>query len=117
MNIKNLITTKRCHKLKKYSMTMICAIFALLTMTVPAFAAVDASGFVSKATTVLRTVIFLIGGGLSLWGVISLLEGYGNDNPGAKSQGIKQLMGGIGLIAVGMVLVPVLGSMMSGALS
>ena len=30
--------------------------------------------------------------GLAVWGVINLLEGYGNDNPGAKSQGIKQLM-------------------------
>ncbi|MEO3125887.1 Maff2 family mobile element protein, partial [Mediterraneibacter gnavus] len=27
-----------------------------------------------------------------VWGVVNLLEGYGNDNPGAKSQGIKQLM-------------------------
>jgi len=27
-----------------------------------------------------------------VWGVINLLEGYGNDNPGAKSQGIKHLM-------------------------
>jgi len=24
--------------------------------------------------------------------VINLMEGYGNDNPGAKSQGMKQLM-------------------------
>jgi len=27
-----------------------------------------------------------------VWGVVNLMEGYGNDNPGAKSQGIKQLM-------------------------
>ncbi|RGB66795.1 Maff2 family mobile element protein, partial [Faecalibacterium prausnitzii] len=27
-----------------------------------------------------------------VWGVINLLEGYGSDNPAAKSQGIKQLM-------------------------
>ena len=33
-----------------------------------------------------------IGAGLGVWGVINLMEGYGNDNPGAKSQGIKQLM-------------------------
>ena len=33
-----------------------------------------------------------IGAGLAAWGVINLLEGYGNDNPGAKSQGIKQFM-------------------------
>lgn len=25
-------------------------------------------------------------------GAVNLLEGYGNDNPGAKSQGIKQFM-------------------------
>ena len=29
-------------------------------------------------------------------GGINLLEGYGNDNPGAKSQGMKQLMAGGG---------------------
>ena len=50
---------------------------------------------------------------LSLWalvsgGVINLLEGYGNDNPGAKSQGMKQLMAGAGVAIVGMVLVPLL---------
>ena len=35
-----------------------------------------------------QTDIFLclIGGGVSLWGVVNLLEGYGNDNPGAKVQ-------------------------------
>ena len=33
-----------------------------------------------------------IGAGVGVWGVINLLEGYGNDNPGAKSQGIKQFM-------------------------
>ena len=41
-------------------------------------------------------------------GVINLLEGYGNDNPGAKSQGMKQLMAGAGVAIVGMVLVPLL---------
>ena len=34
--------------------------------------------------------------GLTIWGAINLLEGYGNDNPGAKSQGMKQLMAGGG---------------------
>ncbi len=36
--------------------------------------------------------IYLIGAGLGAWGVINLLEGYGNDNPGAKSQGIKHVL-------------------------
>ena len=49
---------------------------------------------------------------LSLWAlVINLLEGYGNDNPGAKSQGMKQLMAGAGVAVVGMVLVPLLSSL------
>ena len=48
--------------------------------------------FFSSAVTVLQTLVIAIGAGLGIWGVINLLEGYGNDNPGAKSQGIKQLM-------------------------
>ena len=41
-------------------------------------------------------------------GVINLLEGYGNDNPGAKSQGMKQLMAGGGIALVGATLIPLL---------
>ena len=58
-----------------------------------------------------------IGAGLAVWGVVNLIEGYGNDNPGAKSQGMKQLMAGIGLVAVGLIIVPVLGNMMSQAMT
>ena len=48
--------------------------------------------FFSSAITTLKTLVFAIGAGLGVWGVVNLLEGYGNDNPGAKSQGIKHLM-------------------------
>ena len=48
--------------------------------------------FFSSAITTLKTLVVAIGAGLGVWGVVNLLEGYGNDNPGAKSQGIKQLM-------------------------
>ena len=48
--------------------------------------------FFSSAVTVLQTLVIAIGAGLGIWGVINLLEGYGNDNPGAKSQGVKQLI-------------------------
>ena len=34
--------------------------------------------------------------------------GYGNDNPGAKSQGMKQLMAGGGVALIGTTLVPLL---------
>ena len=77
--------------------------------------AVDTSSFITTACTVLKSVICLIGGGVSLWGIVNLLEGYGNDNPGAKSQGMKQLMAGLGLILLAIILVPVLESMMTSA--
>ena len=48
------------------------------------------------------------GAGLGIWGAINLLEGYGNDNPGAKSQGMKQLMAGGGVALIGTTLVPLL---------
>ena len=64
--------------------------------------------FFNQAITVLQTLVIALGGGLGVWGVINLLDGYGNDNPGAKSQGMKQLMAGAGVAIVGMVLVPLL---------
>ena len=60
--------------------------------------------FFNSAVDVLQTLVIALGAGLGIWGVINLLEGYGNDNPGAKSQGMKQLMAGVALI--GMLLVP-----------
>ena len=55
--------------------------------------------FFSSAITTLKTLVVAIGAGLGVWGVVNLLEGYGNDNPGAKSQGIKQLMAGAGTVS------------------
>ena len=48
--------------------------------------------FFNSAVDVLQTLVIALGAGLGIWGVINLLEGYGNDNPGAKSQGMKQLI-------------------------
>lgn len=67
--------------------------------------------FFNSAVTVLQTLVIAIGAGLGIWGVINLLEGYGNDNPGAKSQGIKQLVAGGGVAAIGLTLIPMLSSL------
>jgi len=67
--------------------------------------------FFSSAISALQTLVTALGAGLSVWGVINLLEGYGNDNPGAKSQGMKQLMAGGGVALIGMTLVPLLSSL------
>ena len=67
--------------------------------------------FFTQGVTVIQTLVTLIGAGLGLWGVVNLMEGYGNDNPGAKSQGMKQFMSGAGIVIIGQVLVPVLSSL------
>ena len=48
--------------------------------------------FFNQAIDILKILVMALGAGLAVWGVINLLEGYGSDNPGAKSQGIKQFM-------------------------
>jgi len=67
--------------------------------------------FFISAIETLKTLVIAIGAGLAVWGVINLLEGYGSDNPGAKSQGIKQLMAGGGIVIIGMRLVPMLANL------
>ncbi len=64
--------------------------------------------FFSEAVNVLQTLVIALGAGLCVWGGINLMEGYGNDNPGAKSKGIKQLMAGGGGVLIGTTLVPLL---------
>lgn len=41
--------------------------------------------FFSSAVTVLQTLVIALGADLGIWGVINLLEGYGNDNPCANA--------------------------------
>lgn len=69
--------------------------------------------FFSEAVNVLQTLVIALGAGLCVWGGINLMEGYGNDNPGAKSQGIKQLMAGGGVVLIGTTLVPLLSGLFS----
>ena len=41
--------------------------------------------FFKSAIEVLQTLVIALGAGLGVWGVINLLEGYGNDIPGANA--------------------------------
>ena len=67
--------------------------------------------FFQSAVSTLQTLVVAIGAGLGVWGIVNLIEGYGQDNPGAKSQGIKQLMAGGGIVLIGTNLVPLLSSL------
>lgn len=41
--------------------------------------------FFTSAITILQTLVVAFGAGLAVWGVINLLEGYGNDNRATRS--------------------------------
>ena len=41
--------------------------------------------FFASAIDTLKILVIALGAGLGAWGVINLLEGYGNDNPGANA--------------------------------
>ena len=68
--------------------------------------------FFNSAVEVLQTLVVALGAGLGVWGAVNLLEGYGSDNPGAKSQGMKQLVAGGGVALIGMTLVPLLSGLL-----
>ena len=67
----------------------------------------------NQAIDILKILVMALGAGLAVWGVINLLEGYGSDNPAAKSQGIKQLMAGGGVVLIGLQLIPLLSGLFS----
>ena len=41
--------------------------------------------FFNSAIEVLQTLVIALGAGLGVWGVINLLEGYGQDNRATRS--------------------------------
>ena len=67
--------------------------------------------FFTDAVNTLQVLVVALGAGLAAWGIVNLLEGYGQDNPAAKSQGIKQLMAGGGLILLATTLIPSLATL------
>ena len=69
--------------------------------------------FFNQAIDILKILVMALGAGLAVWGVINLLEGYGSDNTAEKSQGIKQLMAGGGVVLIGLQLIPLLSGLFS----
>ena len=67
--------------------------------------------FFNSAVDTLQTIVVGLGGALCVWGGVNLLEGYGADNPASKSQGMKQLMAGGGIIVLGTTLIPLLSTL------
>lgn len=70
-------------------------------------------GFFTTAVSTMSTLVVALGGGVGVWGVINLMEGYGSDNPASKSQGVKQLMAGGGIMLLGLKVVPMLSTLIT----
>ena len=51
----------------------------------PVFKEDKVMAFFNSAIGVLQTLVVALDAGLGVWGAINLLEGYGNDNPGANA--------------------------------
>lgn len=64
-----------------------------------------------ESITLISTMVVAIGAGFVAWGGMNLFEGYGNDNPAAKNQGIKQMMAGGGVMLIGTTLIPMLSNL------
>ena len=67
--------------------------------------------FFTATVTGLKAVVTAVGCGFGVWGVINLLEGYGSESGASKSQGVKQLMAGVGIILLGTTLIPTLSTL------
>ena len=69
--------------------------------------------FFTAAVTGLKVVVTAIGAGVAVWGIINLLEGYGSENGASKSQGVKQLMAGGGIVIIAQTVIPQLANLFS----
>ena len=85
-----------------------CFSFGIVLFIIAAIWRNNTMEFFNSAVDVLKTLVVALGAGLGVWGAVNLMEGYGGDNPSAKSQGMKQLMSGGGVILIGTQLIPLL---------
>jgi len=90
----------------------------LVLFAIPCFATggLDTKNLVDGVKTALQVILSLVGGGMAVFGIIHLVEAQSSQDPNAKSQAIKQLAVGIGVIVIGNILIPIFTSMISDAL-
>lgn len=69
--------------------------------------------FFSSAIDIIKIIVTGIGAAIAVVGAIGWLEGNQNDNPAAKSAGLKGVMSGAGIALIGISLVPKLAEFFS----
>ena len=100
-NAESTLVMKDCTKAAKKAVVMLVSALSLASIAAVGASALGISpvtaDFKTESIAVLKNVIKYVGAGVGVWGVVNLIEGYGNDNAGSKSQGIKQLVAGVAL--------------------
>ena len=100
-NAESTLVMKNRTKAAKKAVVMLVSALSLASIAAVGASALGiapvASDFKTESIAVLKNVIKYVGAGVGVWGVVNLIEGYGNDNAGSKSQGIKQLVAGVAL--------------------
>ncbi|MCD8219593.1 MAG: Maff2 family protein [Ruminococcus sp.] len=111
------LSQTRAKRLKRCVLALCTGLCMATMLSMTVFASgvsVSSSGFMSSAETAFKAVVTLIGGGIGILGVINLVTVYSEENPSAKSSGMKQLAAGVGLVICANLLVPAIFSMVSG---
>lgn len=67
--------------------------------------------FVNLIITACSTVVCIFGGGIGISGLTTYLEGRSQGTSGKKDEGMEKMLGGCGIIAIGVFLVPQLSSL------
>ena len=62
-----------------------CFSFGIVYFIIAAIWRNNTMEFFNQSITVLQTLVVAIGAGLGVWGVVNLMEGYGNDNRATRS--------------------------------
>ena len=90
---------KKILKQRKYQVGLLL-LLSVLSFSNPAFAAGVSVPWLSEAINALKQLLLIVGGGIGGLGVINLIEAFQNENPQAKTQGIKQLATGLALVII-----------------
>lgn len=69
--------------------------------------------FFQKGIELMEMIVTAIGAGLTVWGLINLFQSRIGDNPNAQSTGINFFIVGVGVMAVGALLIPELAKLIS----
>lgn len=67
--------------------------------------------FFNEVLTYASMAVTAFGGGICLSGIMNFGEGKSQQNPGKQDEGMSKIVGGGVIIAVGILLVPQLGSL------